>query len=249
MLKITELKKHFGGVKAVNGASFTVKQGTITALIGPNGAGKTTVFNLITGLYKPDSGEMVFRGNVLTNFKPHEIFHLGLARTYQMLRIFPELTAEENLMIAHPKPEGMFDKLLKPKKVKARERAHKERAHEYLRMINLYEKRHFKAGSLSYGQQKLLDIARCLATEADLILLDEPVAGVNPKIREDIQKLLIEIKKSGRTILLIEHDMNFVMGMSDQIVVLDHGDEIAIGPPSKIKKNKKVIKAYLGEDQ
>ena len=248
MLEVKNLTKHFGGVKAVDGATFKVEAGTITALIGPNGAGKTTVFNLITGLISADKGSVVFRGEYLSDHKPHEIYHLGIARTYQLLRIFPELTAEENLMIAHRgQHEGLFDVFHKPKYVKAEEKAKRERAHEYLKMVGLYDKRHYKAGSLSYGQQKLLDIARCLATEADLIMLDEPVAGVNPRLREKISDLLLTLKKKGRTVLLIEHDMSFVMGMSDTVIVLERGKEIAVGTPKQIKNNKKVIRAYLGE--
>lgn len=248
MLEVANLEKRFGGVRAVHDCDFTVEEGSITALIGPNGAGKTTVFNLITGLIRPDKGSIVFRGEPLIDLEPHEIFAQGIARTFQMLRIFPKLTALENLMLAHHgAAEGIFDRLFRPRLVGDEERSRTKRALEYLELVGLTEKKGFRAGDLSYGQQKLLDIARCLATEADLILLDEPVAGVNPVLREKIKKLLEKLKGQGRTILLIEHDMHFVMGMSDKVVVLDHGEEIAIGTPDKIKNDARVIKAYLGE--
>lgn len=247
MLTVKGLKKSFGGVHAVRDCNFTVKEGSITALIGPNGAGKTTVFNLITGLLRPDAGDVRFKGEPLTDLQSHEIFHAGIARTFQLLRIFPKLSAIENLMIAQPGSEGMFDMFTKTKRIRDEEQTKHERAVEYLRVVGLEKKKDLKGGDLSYGQQKLLDIARCLSTEADLILLDEPVAGVNPTLREGIKKLLVNLKKQGKTILLIEHDMNFVMGMSDKVIVLDHGEEIAEGKPSAVKKNKKVIKAYLGE--
>lgn len=249
MLSVSKLEKRFGGVRAVHDCDFTVEEGSITGLIGPNGAGKTTVFNMITGLIRPDSGEITFKGEPLNDLEPHEVFKLGISRTFQMLRIFPKLTALENLMLAHPsRTEHVFDRILRPRLVRDEERTRTARAEEYLRMVGLYDKRHHKAGDLSYGQQKLLDIARCLATEADLIMLDEPVAGVNPVLRERIRALLLDLKKRGRTILLIEHDMGFVMTLCDKIVVLDHGEEIAIGTPAAIRKDKRVIKAYLGEE-
>jgi branched-chain amino acid transport system ATP-binding protein len=249
-LVVKKLNKSFGGVTAVKNCSFTVKNGSITGLIGPNGAGKTTIFNLITGLFKASDGDATFKGEPLLSLQPFEIARLGIARTYQMLRIFPELTALENLMLAHPgRGEGIFDSFFRRTVVKEEERTKRERAKALLKLVTLEQFADTKAGALSYGQQKLLDIARCLATEAELLLLDEPVAGVNPTIRVKVKELLKALKREGKTIVLIEHDMSFVMDLCDEIVVLDHGVEIAIGPPSKIKKNKKVINAYLGVER
>lgn len=250
LLIVEKLEKNFGGVQAVRDCDFTVKQGSITGLIGPNGAGKTTVFNMLTGLVKPDSGRIVLKGNIINGMEPHEIFRLGIARTFQLLRIFPKLTALQNVMLAIPgKDEHPLDRVLRPGAVKKEEEARRIKAIEALRAVNLQEKMDLPAGDLSYGQQKLLDIARCVATDAELILLDEPVAGVNPRLREGIRDLLLEFRKRGKTILLIEHDMTFVMGLCDTIVVMDHGEEIAVGPPKEIRTNKRVITAYLGVEQ
>jgi len=247
LLVVEGLQKRFGGVNAVNGCTFTVREGAITALIGPNGAGKTTVFNLITGLIRPDAGSIEFKGEPLTDLRPFEINRVGLARTFQMLRLFSRLTVIENLMVAHPgATERPWDRLFRPLRVRDEEAAKERRAHGLLEMVSLEGKQDAEAGDLSYGQQKLLDIARCLATEADVLLLDEPVAGVNPRIRDHIKRLLAELKGEGRTILLIEHDMTFVMELADTVIVLDHGEKIAEGPPARIRKDRRVIKAYLG---
>ncbi len=249
LLVVKDLEKRFGGVVAVQGCDFSVREGSITALIGPNGAGKTTVFNLISGLVRPDAGTILFADEPLTDLAPHEIARCGIARTFQLLRIFPKLTVLENLLVAQPGvAEQPFDRIVRPRLVRDEESARRARARELLALVGLERKANEKAGSLSYGQQKLLDIARCLATEAKLLLLDEPVAGVNPRVREQIKKLLRRLRQAGKTILLIEHDMGFVMDLCDEVVVLDHGEEIAVGKPAAIKKNKRVIQAYLGGD-
>jgi ABC-type branched-subunit amino acid transport system ATPase component len=250
LLVVEKLEKRFGGVQAVRDCDFVVKEGTITGLIGPNGAGKTTVFNMLTGLIKPDNGRILLQGKLIDGMEPHEVFRMGVSRTFQLLRIFPKLSALENVMLAIPgKDEHPLDRILKPRVVKAEEANRREKAIAALRLVNLHEKMDLPAGELSYGQQKLLDIARCVAADAKIILLDEPVAGVNPVLRAGIANLLKRLQKSGKTILLIEHDMTFVMGLCDTIVVMDHGEEIAVGTPAQIKKNKRVIGAYLGEER
>lgn len=248
LLSVENLERSFGGVKAVQNCDFTVEKGSITGLIGPNGAGKTTVFNMLTGFLRPDKGRITFDGVEIAGLEPHAIARMGITRTFQLLRIFPKLSALENVMIAVPgNDEHPLDRMFFPLRVRSSEKMRKEKAETLLRTVGLWEKKDLPAGSLSYGQQKLLDIARCLATDAKLILLDEPVAGVNPVLREKIKNILLDLKRQGRTVLVIEHDMSFVMGMCDTIVVLDHGEEIAIGTPASIKKNRKVIAAYLGE--
>lgn len=248
LLAVQDVEQEFGGVRALKDCSFEVKERSITALIGPNGAGKTTMFNAITGLVRPCRGRIILRGEPLLDLRTHEVFHAGIARTFQLLRVFPKLAAIENLMLAQPgRAEGMFDRIFRPRLVRDEEAGKRERAMEYLKLVGLDRHAATPAGDLSYGQQKLLDIARCLATEAELLLLDEPVAGVNPVLRTRIRKLLKRLKREGRTILIVEHDMNFVMDIADEVIVLDHGERIAAGPPKKIRRDKRVINAYLGE--
>ncbi|MBS3167715.1 ABC transporter ATP-binding protein [Candidatus Woesearchaeota archaeon] len=247
VLKVTNLEKDFGGIKAVNNCNFEIKENKITTLIGPNGAGKTTVFNLITGLIKPDKGHIHFRGNHLVGLKPYKIARLGLTRTFQLIRLFPKLTAMENMLLVRSNELERFkDLIFNPKKIRHEENLNKQRCMEFLELVGIPEKHNFLAENLSFGQQKLLEIARALATESPLILLDEPVGGVNPKLRDKIRNILIKIKEQGRTLLIIEHDMNFVMKISDKVIVLDEGTVIAEGPPKKIQNNKKVLDAYLG---
>ncbi|MDD5193232.1 MAG: ABC transporter ATP-binding protein [Candidatus Nanoarchaeia archaeon] len=247
LLEIKKLEKSFDGIKAVTGCDFAVKENEIAALIGPNGAGKTTVFNLITGLVKPDNGEILFKGELLNGLEPHEISSLGIARTFQLIRLFPELSVMENLLLAKQKQgERLIKNFTKPNFIKKEELSNIDRCLEFLKLVGLEEKRNEFAKNLSYGQQKLLEIARAMSTEADLILLDEPVAGVNPVMRDKIKRIIFDLKKQGKTILFIEHDMKFLMDISDKIIVMDHGEEIAIGTPQEIQNNKQVAEAYLG---
>lgn len=247
VLEVIDLHKNFGGIKAVAGCDFTVERGKITALIGPNGAGKTTVFNLITGLLKIDKGKIILEGDDITNLSPYKRALYGVSRTFQIIRLFPKMTVIENMLIAMKhKHEGLFDALIQSKKMKTLEENNEKRAMELLEFINLHEKANELAGNLSYGQQKLLEIARALAQEPEILMLDEPAAGVNPTMLKKIGELLIRLKKQGKTILFIEHNMEFVMNVADKVVVMDYGDEIAVGSPKEIQSNKKVIDAYLG---
>lgn len=248
MLKIKNLEKSFNGIKAVQNCDFDVGSNQIVALIGPNGAGKTTVFNLISGLVKPDSGHIHLKGQPIIGLDSYKIARLGLSRTFQLIRLFPKLTSMENLLLAkHQEGEDFLNTLYKIKYIKHEEKTNRERCMGFLELVGLESKANTHAENLSYGQQKLLEIARSLATESDLLLLDEPVAGVNPVMREKIKKILLQLKKEGKTILFIEHDIKFVMDVADKVVVMDHGEEIAIGTPKEIKKNPKVAQAYLGK--
>lgn len=248
LLNVKNLEKSFGGVRAVQGCDFSIDENKIVALIGPNGSGKTTVFNLITGFIAPDRGDIHFKGEPIGGLQPYEIARMGITRTFQLIRLFPKLTAMENLLLAKSQEGDKFlSTIFKPRYIKHEERVNKERCMEFLKLVGLEEKKDYLSQSLSYGQQKLLEIARSLATEADFLLFDEPVAGVNPVMREKIKHTLLKLKKEGKTILLVEHDMKFVMDMADKVIVMDHGEEIAIGTPKQIQKNPKVLQAYLGK--
>ncbi len=248
LLKIKKLEKYFNGIKAVQDFDFLVDENKIVALIGPNGAGKTTVFNLISGLVKPDKGHIHFKGESIIGLQPYQIARLGISRTFQLIRLFQKLTAMENLLLAKPQEgDNFLSMILKPRYIKHEEKTNRERCLEFLKLVGLEDKRNSYAENLSYGQQKLLEIARVLATESDLLLLDEPVAGINPVMRKKIKDILIKLKRKGKTILFIEHDMMFVMSIADKVIVMDHGKELAIGTPKQIQKNPKVLQAYLGK--
>lgn len=248
LLEVKGLEKNFGGVNAVDDCTFSIEENYITALIGPNGAGKTTLFNLITGFSKPSAGRINFKGEPIDGMQPYKIARLGVARTFQLNRLFGKLTALENLLLAKRiKGEKFSTVLFNPNFVALEDKTNRERALEFLKLVGLEDKKDSLAENLSYGQQKLLEIARTLCTEGTLLLLDEPVAGVNPVFREKMKKIILDLKKEGKTIFFIEHDLKFVMDLADQVIVLDHGKQIAQGKPSQIKKNKKVLQAYLGE--
>jgi branched-chain amino acid transport system ATP-binding protein/neutral amino acid transport system ATP-binding protein len=245
MLKIKNLKKYFGGVKAVDDCSFEVKKGTITALIGPNGSGKSTVFNLISGILKADSGKIIFQDKEITNLSPETISNLGISRMFQHSRLFKNLTVKENLLLAFDNEDTKFWKNLFNLNKVTREK--EEKIEEMLRSIEMEGYKDETTKGLSYGQKRLVELARTILNPHSLLMLDEPVAGVNPKIRSEIAKILLKLKEQGETILLIEHEMNFVLGIADEVIVIDEGKIIAEGKPEEIKNNPKVLEAYLGE--
>jgi len=249
ILEVKEITKSFGGLRAVDRCSLEVKEGTITGLIGPNGAGKTTLFNLITGFYRPDGGQILFRGERIDGLRPHQIFHRGIYRTFQIPREFPQMTVLENLMVM---PSGQVGERIWggwffPSAVRRQEREIKERALEVLRFVDLIDLRDEYAGNLSGGQRKLLELARAMMVEPKLILLDEPGAGVNPTL---MRKLVDYIKKlseeRGMTFLIIEHDMDLVASLCNPVIVMSEGRKLAEGTPEEVKRNERVLDAYLG---
>jgi branched-chain amino acid transport system ATP-binding protein len=250
MLQLKNLSKHFGGLQVLQDVNFNVPQGGIYGLIGPNGAGKTTVFNLITGLLQPSGGNILFEGRDIGNTPPHKITGLGMARTFQNIRIFKEMTLLENVVVgmhAHLN-YGFGGLLLNLGKYRRIELQARERAQELLSWVRLDHKADMLADSLSYGEQRKLEFARALATEPKLLLLDEPVAGMNPAEKTELMTEIVNIKQRGFSIFMIEHDMRFVMGLCDRIAVLNFGRIIAEGTPDQIKSNPEVIEAYLGKE-
>jgi ABC-type branched-subunit amino acid transport system ATPase component len=230
VLVVDGVRKSFGGVTAVSGVSFTLEAGRIYGLIGPNGSGKTTLFNCITGLERRDAGRVVFKGERIDRLKPHQVAKRGIGRTFQVIRVFPELTALENLLV-----------------VTRGARAEAERrGRELLEFVKLQRLADEYAGNLSYGQQKLVEFVRVLMADPSLILLDEPAAGVNRTLLNELLAAVARLRDEGRTILLVEHDMKVVMGLCETVFVLDHGEKIAEGPPGVIQADERVIEAYFG---
>lgn len=230
VLEIQELRKSFGGVTAVNGVSLTLEPRHIYGLIGPNGSGKTTVFNCITGLERQDDGRVFFQGERIDGLKPYQIAQKGVGRTFQIIRVFPELTALENLLVV----------------TRGDRTAATTRALELLRFVKLEGLRNEYAGNLSYGQQKLVEFVRMLMRDPALVLLDEPAAGVNRTLLNDLLEAVRQLRDQGKTVLLVEHDMKVVMGLCETVFVLDHGEKIAEGPPGVIQSDERVIEAYFG---
>jgi branched-chain amino acid transport system ATP-binding protein len=250
MLRLAQVSKHFGGLSVLQDVSFEVQSGAVFGLIGPNGAGKTTVFNLITGLLAPDGGSIELGGRSLLGVEPHDITRLGLGRTFQNIRIFKEMTLLENVVVGMHAHLGysVAGWLFSLPGFRAQERRARDRAHELLGWVGLTAKALDQADNLSYGEQRKLELARALATRPRLLLLDEPVAGMNTAEKVELMSQIRSIAQRGFTILMIEHDMRFVMGLCERIAVLNFGKIIAEGTPEQIKRNPDVIEAYLGRD-
>jgi neutral amino acid transport system ATP-binding protein len=242
LLAVENVSKSFGGLRALAGCSLTLEEGSIGGLIGPNGSGKTTLFNVVTGYVRGDSGSVSFKGTAVTGAKPDQVFSLGIGRTFQLTRIFGRLTVLENMLVATQRREGWLRSVVRGT-ASAEERA---RAMELLAFVGLARLWDSSAGTLSYGQRKLLELAYVLVAEPSVILLDEPAGGINPTLIGEIRDRIIELNKQGTTFLIVEHNMEFVMGLCDKVTVMDAGSAIVSGPPAEVRVDPRVLDAYLG---
>lgn len=248
LLEVKNLTRSFGGLTALSNVHFHVNDGEIVSLIGPNGAGKTTFFNCVTGIYAPTSGSLTLNGENISGLRPSKVAWKGISRTFQNIRLFPGMTATENVMAGcHSRTNtGPIGAILKTRKCREEEKRTEEKAHHLLRFIGLSSKANTIAGNLAYGDQRRLEIARALATEPKLLLLDEPAAGMNSQETEGLKSLILKIRDNGISVFLIEHHMKVVMTISDRVVVLDHGEKLAEGTPVEVQNNPDVVRAYLG---
>lgn len=250
LLLVNNLCMRFGGLLAVNNVALILNQGEIVSLIGPNGAGKTTVFNCLTGFYRPTSGSIKLRDRELAGLAGQQIARMGVVRTFQHVRLFKEMTVVENLLVAQHQhlKSGVFTGLLKTPKFRRAEADALERAAVWLERVGLLEFANRQAGNLAYGQQRRLEIARCMVTRPELLMLDEPAAGLNPKETDELNELIADLRRHHQvSVLLIEHDMKLVMDISDRIYVVNQGTPLAQGSPEEVRNNPDVIRAYLGE--
>ena len=250
LLEIRNIRKHFGGILALNDISFNIEEGETKGVIGPNGAGKTTLFNTISGIYRSDSGQIIFRGQRIEKLKSHKISSLGIARTFQLSRIYPGMSVLEHVMVGYHSrmKTGVLEAWVGSRRLKREEMTAREKAFEALRITGLEESATKLATDLSAPEQRALELAQALVVEPRLVILDEPAAGLSPQERKTLIELILTIRQQGKAILLVEHDMGVVMPVSDEVVVLNFGKIIAQGTPIQIQQDRNVIVAYLGGD-